>query len=943
MSSRWIAVTTLVACASVAQAQSPAILGRADADFANALLQGGYTDLAEKLCAVLETQGNLPPDEAALVKALHLDLRLDLALREPDLLKRKDMLTTILQEKEDLVRQFSGRKVAEDTNANLTEVYQKLGETISRAIQEEKDPNLIAQLQKEGGDIFEAAEAKLEARIRDLQGRIDEATTPDPKLEQALIAARYNLPRTHYFHALLFGASDTLTRDIQLDAAITGFQEFGLDYGDTVFGFQGLVYEGLCYQEKQEWDDAFAAFNDAIRLREYYEVDSKGVYQITGFEADLVSWAVQQKVTLQLQRGMAAEAIAEAKSFLETTPAPDEARQGLAIRALLADAYLKAGDIRAAGAQADKLVEADPRGPWGAAGRSIQAKLLQTGGPIDPSNVLQIAITMRDQGKPERALTIAHQALDAVGRNSKLADIGVDAWLFIGSVYAQQDMDNEASAAFDAAIEQFGSNEKVAEAVYQAMKVYSRLNKAEKKNYYKLRAEERQKTLATKFPNHDRAWEAQLFEADQLVADGKFVEAAELYGKVLPSAPSYLESQFRAGSAYFDHAIELLKVESSRAEAKTFADQAERLMKKAMDEADTKAARSEGAERARFDSISLRARNRLAYLYLQPEINRPQDVLPLLAGADERFASTPEALTIFWGYRVDALRQQDKIDEAVALLDGLIKRTPDSPVIPRIAGNLARELDKRATELREAKKDREAAEARRKAASLYAIAGRALLREVPIDVRQVNDTADRLFTLGLIANEVPDEQVTFVGWDPKKNQETANWTLATELLTKALDAQPGYKMEITLGRTLGFLGNYERATAVLGALFDREKIFDDKGQLIRKNYQGKPDLLYAYFEWGVAEHLLAVQTQDSDRFRRAQTILSTMTRNLDANKSNWWHAKYYEAANLYAAGNYADACFLMNDLNRTTTGFGKEFGLEGDFAKLRNDLKDKCK
>src|SRR5690606_28475423 len=125
----------------------------------------------------------------------------------------------------------------------------------------------------------------------------------------------------------------------------------------------------------------------------------------------------------------------------------------------------------------------------------------------------------------------------------------------------------------------------------------------------------------------------------------------------------------------------------------------------------------------------------------------------------------------------------------------------------------------------------------------------------------------------------------------------------------------GYKMEVTLGRTHGFLGNYERAAAVLGALFDREPIYDDKKKTLnRKALQSKPELLFAYFEYGVAEHYVASESQDADRFRRAQLILSTMGRNLDPNSRNWWHAKYFEVANLAASGSYTDACFLMNDI-----------------------------
>lgn len=944
MSSRWIAASVFCAFAGLAHGQSPAVLGRADADFASALLRGGYTDLAEKLCTLLQTQGNLPPEEAAGVKALHLDLRLDLALREPDLIKRKDSLTTILQEKEDLVRQFAGRKVAEDTSATLPDVYQKLGETISRAIQAEKDMSLVGQLQKEGNEVFKEAEAKLEARIKELTALIEEATTPNPKLDEALIAARYNLPRTRYFHALLYGKSDTTSRDTHLDQAITGFQEFGLDYGDTIFGYEGLIYEGLCYQEKENFDDAFNAFDDAIKLREGYDVDSKGVYaEMNEVVADLVSWAVLKKMDLLNQRSRPNEAIAEGKTFIDTTPSPDDARYGLAIRDMLAQAYLKSGDIRNAGAQAEKLIASDPRGPWGSAGRAIQAKLLQTGGPVDAANVLSIAQDLQKTGDTEQALRIAHKAIEAVGKDPKQVETGVNSWLFIGSVYLGRDWDHEAALAFDCAVEKFGTTEMTAEAVYQSMKAYSRLNKNEKKAYYKTRAEERQKTLATKFGDHPRAAEAQLFEADQLVAEGKLVEAAEFYGKIPPSAKSYLEAQYRAGETYLAHAAQLLKVDTTKAEGKTFAQQADRLLVKAMTEADKLRADSMGiTERNIYDSLGRRARNALAQLYLNPEVGREADVVPLLADADERF---PETSDRWWGYRIQSLRKLGKFDEAIALLDALIKKDPNSAAVGGAAYDLATALDERSNVIRETeKKPREADEMRRKAANYYAVAGRGLLKAEPINVRRVEETANRLFTLGLLANDVPDAQQNFVGWDPTKNKDTANWTLAAELLTKALEAQPGYKMEITLARTYGFLGEYEKAASVLGDLFDNEPVYDQaKNQLIVKAVRNKPELLYAFFEWGVAEHMVAVKSQDIEGFRRAQAYLSTMTRNLEPNSGNWWRAKYYEAANLYAAGNYTDACFLMNDLDRTTSGYGKEFQLDDDFAKLKDQLKDKCK
>ena len=93
-----------------AAAQSENVLGRDDAAFARALYRNGLADLADGLCNAIEKKGNLAPEAKIGVTALHLDLRFDLALKEPDTIKRKDLLKVILAEKEELVRQYPGMK-----------------------------------------------------------------------------------------------------------------------------------------------------------------------------------------------------------------------------------------------------------------------------------------------------------------------------------------------------------------------------------------------------------------------------------------------------------------------------------------------------------------------------------------------------------------------------------------------------------------------------------------------------------------------------------------------------------------------------------------------------------------------------------------------------------------------------------------------------------------
>jgi hypothetical protein len=188
-----------------ARAQSEAVLGRDDATFAREIFRGGWTDLAEGLCKAIEKAGKMSADAEVGVKALHLDLRFDLALREKDVLKKKDLIKSVLEAKEDFVHQYANSKEATETSESLPDVYRALGETITVAIQKTTDVKAVSDLQREGEGVYAQAEDKLKTRLDELS---QDATSRSPGDERLYISLLYNLPRTYYYHSLLFPAGE---------------------------------------------------------------------------------------------------------------------------------------------------------------------------------------------------------------------------------------------------------------------------------------------------------------------------------------------------------------------------------------------------------------------------------------------------------------------------------------------------------------------------------------------------------------------------------------------------------------------------------------------------------------------------------------------------------------------------------------------------------------
>jgi tetratricopeptide (TPR) repeat protein len=927
-----------------ARGQSEKVLGRDDVNFARELYRKGWSDLAAGLCDTIEKKGKVEGDAAVGLKGLHLDLRFDLARGESDPIKRKDLMKTILQEKEDLIHQYPTNKVAEDASNSLPDVYRSIGEAITVAMRNEKEPGLVVQLREEGEKIYAAAEEKFKARLDELS--IDHST---PELERQYQSLLFNLPRTFYYHSLLYPEGEWKKKDL-LEKAVEGFQVFGLDYQETLLNFEGIILMGLAHKDLGKNEDALLDFDEAIKLTEYFEKDEKtGVYRLPEDVADTVAAAVLQKVLFQTELKDYAGAAASAKKYFDEISGAYETRLGLAVLAAKGEAEFKGGDAKATGETAKLLVERDPKGSWGEKGRELQAKLLGSGGAsLDASNLIAIAGQQASRGNGEKALEILHQAIAQARGTPTEGNVSCEAFILIGTIFLQRGAgwSHEAALAFDTAAERWPKAEKAPEAVYQAMLSYMRLNGEDKRPWFKRRADERMKTLATQYPTSARSFYAQLKEGQELEDEGKFLEAARIYEQVQPGTASYLDAQFAAGNAYFLQARSLCQAKKE-GEAGQFVKQAETLLKKSLTDLEAAAAATMDLEaQSRSSNTAFRARASLAQLYLMDCVNKPAEVLKVLEGVDEKYGDDANKVGAAWNFRISALQKQGKLDEAVALLDALVKRDPNSRAIGAAAGVIARALDARAAEFEKAGKTREREDQLKRAAQYYTLSGRSLAKSGQARASDITAVADRLLVFAFQFNEVPEKWESFVGWQPSRSREPGFWSSTEELYTAALGLSPSYQNQIKLGRVLGFQGKYGEASVVLARLFDTEPIVqtDAVGGPAKFNASlmaQKKELFLAYLEWGVAALETAILEKEAEMFVRADDIFGNITRIPAADRPEYWHAKYHQLRSLMQQGKYKDAKIAMNTIERENSKLGVPAGLENDFKTLKADLEKK--
>jgi tetratricopeptide (TPR) repeat protein len=382
-------------------------------------------------------------------------------------------------------------------------------------------------------------------------------------------------------------------------------------------------------------------------------------------------------------------------------------------------------------------------------------------------------------------------------------------------------------------------------------------------------------------------------------------------------------------------------------EAKQYIQQAETLLKKAQTDLDAAVSGTMDLDaQSRYSSSAFQARAALAQLYLMECVNKPGEVKKVLDGVDERYGDDAEKVSMAWTFRISALEKLGKLDEAVALLDTLVKRSPESRAIGTAAGLIARALDRRAQEFDTQKKPKERDAELRRAASYYSMSGKSLAKNPGTRAGDLNVIADRLLALAYQFNEVPQKWDSFVGWQPSRSREVSLWRDAEDLYRAALVLAPSYQNQIKLGRVLGFQGNYAESASTLARLFDNEPIllFDTDGgppKFNAKLLEQKRELFLAYLEWGVAAYEAGVQTKEAELYRRADEIFGNVVRIPAAESPVYWFAKLFQVRSLMQQGKYQDAKLVMNDIERKNSVLGEPAGLQNDFKALQTELSKK--
>jgi len=207
-----------------------------------------------------------------------------------------------------------------------------------------------------------------------------------------------------------------------------------------------------------------------------------------------------------------------------------------------------------------------------------------------------------------------------------------------------------------------------------------------------------------------------------------------------------------------------------------------------------------------------------------------------------------------------------------------------------------------------------------------------------------------LFVYGLTFNGVPDARVSFVDW-PDKVKNADYWNRAAKIYEAALTQSPDYRMTINLGRTYGFLARWVESAGIYAKLFEQEQVLTKTKQKLDPTVtKAKPELTFAYLEWGVAEQMAAqIATDQKEKDERLNRAINSIfmplnfTLKPDTSPNAHWGTMYHLVRALMDKGLYKDAQAKIDDLKRAvslTFDDGK-FGYQKLFEETIEELKSK--
>ncbi|HVY62390.1 MAG TPA: tetratricopeptide repeat protein, partial [Planctomycetota bacterium] len=625
------------------------------------------------------------------------------------------------------------------------------------------------------------------------------------------------------------------------------------DFGDQFQGYEAAIFLGLCSKELGDNRKAYDAFDSALGIKGFYDQDEKGHYKFDPVAQDIVVRAEYFKAQAMNDIHDYDTALKAVAELFDYCPEMKKDPLGFAARIEEGKAVAGKGDLKKAIQLLEKVRDDAGKGsPW--AGSANDAISLVQGGTgsgvvaIAPDKAIASAKAAMDRGRVPEGLnqlrnTIA--SLEAASPEEQAKWLPT-CWLELGMAYMGQKRFDEAAACFDACQARFPSADQAPTALFQGAMARSQLNGAKNNEFDKSAYLDTLKVLQSKYSSAPETQASSFLLGMERFQARDFAKAAAEFEKTTEKAKKlYDQALYMAGVSHVMEGRRLAS-EKKNDDAKSEFLQARASLEKAIKWATdgAKVGEAEGERASMLKRLAFDARCRLAEVALFPLIKDPARALEAASAAEKGLGegAEPDKIAEARLLAVQAHLAADDVAKAEEMVASMGTAAGQSPRTAQAEREVAIAVDKMADAAKKEKKGDSKA--------LYAKAADHYTRwfkvsedaGVDLSAKDLARAADRLYSLSILVNALPDGTASFVQVEDLKKLEApsrfADAAAVYEAACKeAGNAADAAMLHMKMGECYGFAGDFDKARKGLMECCARKKLLKEE---VEKGEDGKP-------------------------------------------------------------------------------------------------------
>lgn len=927
-----------------------------DFSFAKRLAYRGWFDLAADVCARIEKDHSLPRDAKAALPILLAEIELAKADREMDADKAMKYISESIARLQKFIAEEVNHPKIFEAQINIGYLKSRKAKSLVDQIEGAKNAQDHDRLRKEADALYKEVAAEFEAAVQNWKRLPSSAD-----IDGAIMDARLEAERARYENARVPGLGE-VDRKKLLEDAVKSLVDFEIDYGDTAKAFEAMLLEARCLYELGEYAQTETKLKSTAALKEILRKEK--IPRNPYFDQIIFgAYLTLSQVYLKSNRSKDAEKYID--GLFKTDPDVEREWIGNALRVEKVEALFRQKKNVEAQVLAEKVIAADPNGPWAALMRK-KLNAIGTGGSIklDPKRAIQAAEGSMDRGRFREALGTLRQAIEGCVTEDSKSENVPNALYLMGQCLSEMKRNYEAAINFEKVFNHSPKHKNAPLALWQAVICFS-----EEFDTFGNPADELDKkrvmdVLVKAFPGHPVTDNIYYLQGRTFETQRKLVEAADWYQKVPERASAYERALVRAGYSLradaFRQYSQLKKKDAAAEQA--ILDQltkSEALFQKFLKRVAEKPAENPDVARDRA-SLVIVVNQELAFLYNHKLVGKAEESLAFLNKVAKDMAPDDERMARIHLLQIQSYLVLNQNDEAVQTMELMYDRFPHVQETAQACKSVAIRLDeitsrkikeneeKGIKELDDVSKDN-----LKKISRYYKkwMDG-AMAFGMDARVTDVMAVADTLYAIAKRLNGVSDT-VSFM--DLKKGQIVGwkNYFADAEfvhglLVSDQFRGKYPEKDRLTLmaqrGRCLSFIADslqgWTSAKVAYEDIVKDYKIVNEKGDFQGNALVQNPILVRAYLELGAVYHELG--RFNKIHYDNAITTFTNVTSVCASGGEPWWLSRYGCLEAYFYRGKEKDIMTAHIGIKMLQDNYpdfdGGKYGLKEKFIELKRKI-----